>query len=89
MGLTSDKTIGPTLVIGVGAVRPESGTGLDAGGRVVAGVDPDPLADPEGPTGVEGEPANGDPVGSPLGSTGPEGAPRGVVGPKILFMATK
>ena len=47
---------------------------LDANVRV-GGVGLDLVADPEGPTGVEGEPADGDPVGTPLHSVGPEGAP--------------
>ena len=71
-----------------GVVGPDSGTGFDAGGQVVAGVGPDSLVDPGGPTGVEGKPANRHPFGLPLGSVGPEGAPKGAVGPKILFMAS-
>ena len=70
---------------GVGAVLSDSGTGLDAGGQVVAGVGPDPLADPEGPTGVEGEPANGDPIRAPLYFLGLKGSARGSRWPKNLM----
>ena len=87
---TTVKSIGSTSIIGadgagVDAVRPDSGTGLEAGGRVVARDSLDPLADPEGPTGIEGEPADGDPVGLPLGSVGPEGAPEGGRAPKDVI----
>ena len=85
----SDKTIGLILIIGVSGVGPDSDTGLDTGGRFVAEVGPDPLADPEGLTGVKGKPADGDPAGLPLGSMGPESAPEGAMGPKILFMASR
>ena len=69
----SDKTIGSTSYTSVGVTTGSadgliSDTGCRAGGQAVAGVDPDPLADPEGPTGIEGQPAAGIPVGVPLGS---------------------
>ena len=56
---TSDKTMASTLYTNGGsAARVILGTGRGAGGHAVAGVVLDPVADPEGPTGVEGEPAN-------------------------------
>ena len=63
---------------------PDSGAYHDADGRVLAEVGPDPLADAEGLTGVECEPADGDPVGSPLDSVGPKGTPEGV-GPQRFY----
>ena len=43
----------------------------------MAEVGLDLLADPEGPTGVEGKLADADPVGLSLNSVGPEGTPEG------------
>ena len=42
-------------------------------GQAVPGVDPDQIADPEGPAGVEGVPVNGTPAGTFLRSLGPTG----------------
>ena len=52
------------------------------------GVDLDPIADPEGPAGVEGVPNDGTPARASLGSMVPEGMPEGVRGPKIECMAS-
>ena len=89
------RSIGSTSIHGVDAdgacvdaIRPDSGTGLDADGEA-AGVGPDPVADPEGPACVKGEPAHEDPVGVPLDSMGPKGAPVGAVTTKILLILSR
>ena len=51
----------------------------------MARVGLDPVADPQGPTGIGGKLANVDPVGLPLDSVGPGDTPEGVVTPKTLL----
>ena len=63
-----------------------SGEGLDAGGQSALGVDTDLIVNPEGPSGIEGAPADGTPAGTPLGSLGPKDTPEGVREPKTKYM---
>ena len=48
-----------TVDAGIGTNRSYSGEGLGAPGRPMPEVNPDLIADPEGPAGVEGGPING------------------------------
>ena len=82
-----NRTIGSAL--SSGADQSYFGEGHGAGGLAVPGVDPDPIADPEGPAGIEGELADWIPAGTPRGSMGPKGAPEGAEGPKILCIAAQ
>ena len=80
----SDRTMGSTSYTGVGgAAGSISDIGCSENGRALVGVILDLIADPEGTTGVEGEPTDGVPVGAPLSLLGPEGAPEEVDAPKI------
>ena len=46
------------------------------------GVNPDPIADPEGPASVEGGPTDRNPAGAHRGYMGPGGVLKRVGGPK-------
>ena len=68
--------------IGISAGQSNFSGGRGTGERDVAGIDLDPVVNPEGPAGAEGRPAGGVPAGTPLGSRGAQRHARGSRGPK-------